>query len=183
MYVTHFQHSMCRSQTVCVCHRQSVSVTDSLSLSQTICLCHTQSLSVTDRLCLSQKVYVYHRHSDLNSDYDLNILHPISSSSSLIIVNPNKPKWTIVNSSKPKSTQMNPSASKSDLEYLANGTNAKGHDLSEPSWIVMNCHELSKIAMHHQELSWIVINYHKLSQIVRNHHESLWSVVNCNKPS
>ena len=49
--------------TVCVCHRQSVSVTDSLCLSQTICVCHRQSLFVKDSLCLSQTFCFCHRHS------------------------------------------------------------------------------------------------------------------------
>ena len=59
-------------QTVCICDRPSVSVTDSLwqtvsdrqsvtdSLSQTVCVCNMQSVSFTDSLCLSQIDYVCH---------------------------------------------------------------------------------------------------------------------------
>ena len=45
--------NMCLSQTVCVCYRQSLSVTD-------ICFCHRQSMSVTDSCCLSHKIFVSH---------------------------------------------------------------------------------------------------------------------------
>ena len=47
--------------TVCICHIQSVLVTDSLCMSQIICVCDRHSLSVADSLCLSQKVCVCHR--------------------------------------------------------------------------------------------------------------------------
>ena len=43
-----FTDSLCLSQTVSVCHRQSVSVKDSMCLSQTVCFCHIQSVSVSD---------------------------------------------------------------------------------------------------------------------------------------
>ena len=49
-------------QTVCVCHRQTMSVTVSLCLSQTVCVCQRQYISVTGNLCLSQAVCVWHRH-------------------------------------------------------------------------------------------------------------------------
>ena len=80
--------NLCWSQTVSICHRQSVchrqyvSVTDNLCghrqyvsvasrmcLSQTVCvrprifLCHKQSVFVTHNLCLSQTVDVCHRKS------------------------------------------------------------------------------------------------------------------------
>ena len=41
----------------------SASVTGSLCLSQTVCVCHRQSMSVWYNLCLSQAVCVWHRHS------------------------------------------------------------------------------------------------------------------------
>ena len=53
--------SLCLSQTVCDYHRQSVSITDSLCLSQTVCVCHWQSVSVSDSLCLWRTVYVCRR--------------------------------------------------------------------------------------------------------------------------
>ena len=56
-------YSLFLLQTVCVCHRQTMSVTVSLCLSQTVCVCHRQSVSVTHSLCLSQTVYVCHRQS------------------------------------------------------------------------------------------------------------------------
>ena len=74
---------LCPSQAVCVCHRQTVSVTVSLRLSQTVsvkfslfllqigCVCHIkkifvshlQSVSVTDNLHLSLVVCVCHIQS------------------------------------------------------------------------------------------------------------------------
>ena len=56
------------SQTVCVCHRQSVSVTDNLRLSQAVCVCHRQPVSVTDNLCQSQPIFVCHRQSVSDTD-------------------------------------------------------------------------------------------------------------------
>ena len=41
---------LCLSQTVCVCHRQSVSVAGSVCLSQIVCVCNIQSVSFTDRV-------------------------------------------------------------------------------------------------------------------------------------
>ena len=49
---------LCLSQTICVCHRQSLLVTHSLFLSQTVFVCHMQSVFVRDSFCLSQKVFV-----------------------------------------------------------------------------------------------------------------------------
>ena len=57
------RHSLCLSQTVCVCNIQSVSFTDSLCLSQTDYVCHSQFVSVTDCLRLSQAVCVCHTQS------------------------------------------------------------------------------------------------------------------------
>ena len=69
-------YSLFLLQTVCVCQRPTMSVTDSLCLSQTVCVrhrqsvsvtdsrvCHRQSMSVTDNHCPSQAVCVCHRHS------------------------------------------------------------------------------------------------------------------------
>ena len=58
-----FTDSLCLSQTDYVCHRQFVSVTDCLCPSQAVCVCHRQSVSVTDSLCLSQTIFVSHRQS------------------------------------------------------------------------------------------------------------------------
>ena len=40
-----------------------MSVTESLCLSQTVSVCHMESVSATDNFCLSQAVCVCHRHS------------------------------------------------------------------------------------------------------------------------
>ena len=45
-------YSLCLSHTVYVCPRQFLFVTKSLFLSQTVCDCHKRSVSVTDGLCL-----------------------------------------------------------------------------------------------------------------------------------
>ena len=55
------RYSLCRSETVC--HRQSVSITDSLCLSHTFIIYHILSVSVTDSLFLSQTVSICHRKS------------------------------------------------------------------------------------------------------------------------
>ena len=55
--------SPCLTQTVCVCHRQSVSVTDCLYMAQRVGVRHRQSVSVTDSLCLPQTVCVCNRQS------------------------------------------------------------------------------------------------------------------------
>ena len=53
---------LCLAQIVCVCHRQSVAVTDifcvtdSLCLSQIVCVCHRQSLYVS--LCIRQTPFL-----------------------------------------------------------------------------------------------------------------------------
>ena len=49
------------THTVCVCHRQYVSVIHNLCLSQTVCVCHIQSVSVTHSLFLLHKVNVRYR--------------------------------------------------------------------------------------------------------------------------
>ena len=67
---------LCLSQTVCVCHRLSVSVTDSLCLSQTVFVCHRQSVSVRDSLCLSQTIFVCHRQSASVTDTLLELSWP-----------------------------------------------------------------------------------------------------------
>ena len=60
-----FLHTMVVRQAglegVSICHRQSVSVTDSMCLSKTICVYHRGCVSFTVRLCLSQTICVYHR--------------------------------------------------------------------------------------------------------------------------
>ena len=56
-----YRHSLCLSSTVCVCNIQSVSFTVFYSLLPFYSL--LQSVSVTDRLCLSQPVCVCHRLS------------------------------------------------------------------------------------------------------------------------
>ena len=55
--------NLCQSHTVCFCHRQSMSVTDSwcMYLSLTVCVFPTEFVFVTDSLCLSQIVCVCHR--------------------------------------------------------------------------------------------------------------------------
>ena len=66
VYVT---DSLCLWKTVCVCHRMSVSFIYSLFLSQTVSVCHRQTMSVRDSLCLSQTlcpsqtICVCHRQS------------------------------------------------------------------------------------------------------------------------
>ena len=61
-------YSLFLLRTVCVCHSQFVSVTDCLRLSQAVCVCHTQSVSVTHSLCLSQTIFVCTRQSVSDTD-------------------------------------------------------------------------------------------------------------------
>ena len=46
------------SQTLCVCHRLSVSETDRLCLSQSVCVCHRKGVSVTYSLSLYQTLFL-----------------------------------------------------------------------------------------------------------------------------
>ena len=57
------KNSMCLSQTIWVCQRQSVSVINSLCLEEIICVCHRQCVPVTDSLYLSKTVVVCHKRS------------------------------------------------------------------------------------------------------------------------
>ena len=58
--------SQCLSEIVSVCadtkylsaQRQYVSITDIMFLSQTVCVCHGESVSVTDSKCLSKTISV-----------------------------------------------------------------------------------------------------------------------------
>ena len=67
--------SLCLSQTVCVCHRQSVSVTHSLCLSQTIFVCHRQSVSDTDTFLDHSwpgfPLFIRDFHQDLSVRFEL----------------------------------------------------------------------------------------------------------------
>ena len=57
-----FTHTQ-KTQTVYVCHIQSVSVTESLCLSEKFCVCHRQFEPVTASLCLSRTVCFCFKHS------------------------------------------------------------------------------------------------------------------------
>ena len=52
---------MSDNNTVDVCYRKSVSITDNVCLSQTVCVCHRHSVSVTDSLFVSQTACVFDR--------------------------------------------------------------------------------------------------------------------------
>ena len=74
-YVT---NSLCLSQTVCVSHRQSVSLTDSLFLAQTVCVCHRQSVSA-DVLSPTHPVCIIHCQS-------MSVTHSLCESKTLFLI-------------------------------------------------------------------------------------------------